>query len=82
MMESVEVGVRNGRIGGRCEMCTERAFSVQTWSKFSAKALQFSQPALQHCVTFENGIMLSAILGTLEVSCEYDLFGRTVLLTG
>lgn len=23
MMESVEVGVRNGKIGGRCDMCTE-----------------------------------------------------------
>lgn len=63
-------------------MCTENAFFVQSWSKLSAKALQSSQPASQHRVTFENGIMLSAILGTLEVSCEYDLLGRTVRLTG
>lgn len=23
MMESVALGVRNGKIGGRCDMCTE-----------------------------------------------------------
>lgn len=62
MMERVEVGVRNGRIGRRCEMSIEGGFSVRSCSKLSVEVLQSSQPALQHCVTFENGTMLSTIL--------------------
>lgn len=64
MMEDVEVGVRNGRMGERCEMGTEGAFlfSVRSCFKLSAQVLQCSKPALQHCETFENSTKFSAIL--------------------
>lgn len=47
-------------------------FFVLSCFKLSAQVLQSSQPALHHCVTFENATILSAILRALEVLCEYE----------